>query len=96
MTKFDLKNIKGLIPALVTPFDKSERFDAHRMRICVDFLIESGVNGLYVNGTMGEAFLMSKQERKRVLEVVLKQTAGRIPVIAHVSAIGTSLSIELA
>ena len=46
MPKFDLSDAKGVIPALVTPFDKSEKFDEGRLRNCVDFLINRGVGAL--------------------------------------------------
>ena len=96
MPKFDLSDAKGVIPALITPFDENEHFDETRMRSCVDFLIERGVGGLYTTGSTGETFLMSPDERAFVVEVVVDQVAGRIPVIAHVGSIGTHLSVDLA
>lgn len=96
MPNFDLKEFKGVIPALITPFDENERFDEVRMRSCVDFLIGRGVGGLYTTGSTGETFLMSPDERAHVVEVVVDQVAGRIPVVAHVGAIGTRLSVDLA
>ncbi len=91
-----LSKIKGVLPALVTPFDENEKFDEGRMRSIVDFLIGSGVHGLYVTGSTGEAFMMSPEERKRALEVVTDEVKGRVPVIAHIGAISTHLSIDLA
>ncbi|ODT67675.1 MAG: dihydrodipicolinate synthase family protein [Pelagibacterium sp. SCN 63-23] len=91
-----LSDITGVIPALVTPFDENEAFDEGRMRAVVDFLIGRKVDGLYVTGSTGEAFMMSPEERKRVLEVVTDEVQGRVPVIAHVGAISTHLSIDLA
>lgn len=91
-----LSKIKGVLPALVTPFDENENFDEGRMRAIVDFLIGRGVDGLYVTGSTGEAFMMSPEERKRALEVVTDEVKGRVPVIAHIGAISTNLSIDLA
>lgn len=96
MPKFNLSDAKGVIPALITPFDEDEQFDESRMRNCIDFLIGRGVGALYTTGSTGETFLMSPDERARVVEVVVDQVAGRIPVIAHVGAIGTHLSVDLA
>jgi N-acetylneuraminate lyase len=96
MPRFAPTQIKGIIPALVTPFDENEGFDETRMRSCVRFLLGRNVNGLYLTGSTGEAFLMSPEERKRAVEVVVDEVAGRIPVIAHVGAIGTRVSIDLA
>lgn len=91
-----LSKITGVLPALVTPFDENESFDEGRMRAIVDFLIGRGIDGLYVTGSTGEAFMMSPEERKRVLAVVTDEVKGRVPVIAHIGAISTHLSIDLA
>ncbi|KKC37278.1 N-acetylneuraminate lyase [Devosia epidermidihirudinis] len=96
MCAFKLSEITGVIPALVTPFDENENLDEARMRSIVEFLIGRGINGLYLTGSTGEAFMMTLEERKRALEVVVDQVKGRIPVIAHIGAISTRLSIELA
>ena len=78
MPKFNLSDAKGVIPALITPFDEDEKFDESRMRNCIDFLIERGVGALYTTGSTGETFLMSPDERALVVEVVVDQVAGRI------------------
>jgi len=96
MPAFDIKNITGVIPAMVTTFDENENFDEARMRAAVRFLIDRKVHGLYLTGSTGESFMMSPEERKRVVEVVVDETAGRIPLIAHVGAISTKLTVELA
>lgn len=96
MPRFAPHQITGVIPALITPFDGDEAFDETRMRACVNFLIGRGVEGLYLTGSTGEAFLMSPEERKRVVEVVIDATAGRVPVMVHVGAIGSQVSAGLA
>ncbi|MBB6479978.1 dihydrodipicolinate synthase family protein [Spirochaeta isovalerica] len=96
MAKYNVNEIKGVIPALVTTFDMDENFDEKRMRALVDHLIGKGVDGLYLTGSTGEGFLMTPQERMKVVEVVVDQVNGRIPLIAHVGAIGTKISIDLA
>lgn len=96
MSKFNVKDMRGVIPALVTPFDEKENFDEKRMRALVDHLISRRVDGLYLTGSTGEGFLMTPQERMKVVEVVADQVNGRIPLIAHVGAIGTKVSIDLA
>lgn len=96
MPAFDIKAITGVIPAMVTTFDADDAFDEARMRAATRFLIERGVDGLYLTGSTGESFLMSPEERKRVVEVVVEEVNGRIPVIAHIGAIGTHVSIDLA
>lgn len=96
MANFTIQQIKGVIPALVTPFDRYEEFDANRMRRVVNSLIDKGVDGLYLTGSTGETFLMTPDERKKVVEIVVDEVAGRIPLIAHIGAIGSKLSEDLA
>ena len=96
MSKFDIKAFKGVIPAVLTVFDKEENIDEVGMRQLVSFLIEKGVNGLYLTGSTGEGFTMTSEERKKVVKIVIDETAGRVPVVVHVGAIGTKISIDLA
>ena len=96
MSKFDIKAFKGVIPAVLTVFDKEENIDEVGMRQLVSFLIDKGVNGLYLTGSTGEGFTMTSDERKKVVEIVMDETAGRVPVVVHVGAIGTKTSIDLA
>ncbi|MBN9362692.1 MULTISPECIES: dihydrodipicolinate synthase family protein [unclassified Devosia] len=96
MPAFDIKSITGVLPAMVTPFDEDEKLDEKRLRAVVNFLIERKVEGLYITGSTGESFLMSPEERKRVVEVTMQENRGRVPVIAHIGAISTFHSIDLA
>lgn len=96
MSRTSLKDIKGVIPALITPFKEDESLHEEGMRQLVEHLIKKGVTGLYLTGSTGEGFLMSPEERKRVVTIVIDQVAGRIPLIVHVGAIGTKVSIDLA
>lgn len=96
MSKFSIQDFKGVVPALLTVFDQDENIDEVGMRQLVSHLIDRGVNGLYLTGSTGEGFTMSSEERMRVVEIVMDEVAGRVPVVVHVGAIGTKLSIELA
>lgn len=96
MAKFDIKEIKGVIPATLTCFDENEKVDEKRTRDLIEFLVNSGVDGLYITGSTGFCFAMTTEERKKSTEIVIDQVVGRIPVIVHVGDIGTAKSIELA
>jgi len=96
MANFDIKDFVGVIPAMMTIFDKNEEIDEKATRDFVNFLIKKGVDGLYLTGSTGEGFLMTGEERKQVVEIVVSEVAGRIPVMVHVGDIGTKKSIELA
>ena len=96
MGKFNIEEFKGVIPAVLTVFDQDENIDEIGMRQLISHLIHKGVYGLYLTGSTGEGFTMSVEERMRVVEIVMDEVAGRVPVVVHVGAIGTKLSIELA
>ena len=61
--------LEGVIPALVTPFDEHEEFNEEAYRRLIDWLIERGVTGVVPCGTTGEFSMMTRDERRRVLEV---------------------------
>lgn len=96
MANFDMKSLKGVIPAMLTVFDEHEEVDIKRTEALVDFLLDREVDGFYLTGSTGEGFLMTGEERKLVVETVVRRVAGRKPVIVHVGDIGTKKSIELA
>ena len=64
MSNFSVKDIRGVIPAMVTPFDGNEALDLARTRALTAKLIEDGAQGLYLTGSTGEGFLCTSDERK--------------------------------
>ena len=86
--------IGGIIPPMLTAFDKEGNFDEKAQREIVSFLVDK-VQGLYPCGTYGSGPLMSVDERKGVAEVIIDEVAGRIPVIVHVGGTSTSSVVEL-
>jgi N-acetylneuraminate lyase len=90
------EKLKGILAALVTPFDDSGKIDKQAIRVLVKKLLAEGINGFFVCGSTGEAFLMDSAERKEVLETVAEANEGKGSLICHCGAIGTDLSISLA
>jgi N-acetylneuraminate lyase len=90
-----VKQLTGLFTALLTPFDTEGNVKESSLRQLVSANIESGVDGFYVCGSTGEAFLLSIEERKQVLSIVMDESCGRAQILCHVGAIGTDLTIEL-
>jgi len=91
-TKF---NLKGIFPALVTPFKNEAEINEEALRHLVNFVIDKGVSGVVPVGTTGEFVYMSEEERKRALEIVVDGVDGRVPVIAGTGASSTMEAIEL-
>jgi len=86
--------VKGVLPALITPFDEEGKFDEKRMRNFLRFLVPQ-VHGLYPCGSYGSGPIMDNSERMRVAEVVMEEVDGRIPVILHTGTPDTKQTIEL-
>jgi N-acetylneuraminate lyase len=84
------------MPALLTPFDEQQRLDKKSLRRLVRFNIEQGIDGLYVGGSTGEAFVQSLSEREAVLEIVAEEAKGKVALIAHVGCVSTAESQQLA
>ena len=90
------KNIGGIIPALITPYDRSGAVNEAGLRKLVARLLDQGVGGFYVGGSTGEAFLLTVEERRRIIEIVVNEVGGRVPVIYHVGSISTDEAVALA
>lgn len=91
-----MTRLKGIFPALITPFTRNGRVNEQALRQIVRMNIKKGVNGFYVGGSTAEAFLLSLEERRLILDVVLDETKRSVPIIAHVGCISTDQTVELA
>lgn len=79
--------LKGVLSAIVTPFTPDgEHIDEAALRKLVDQNIADGVDGFVPAGGTGEFSVLSHQERLRLVEIVVEQTAGRAAVLAHTGA----------
>jgi 4-hydroxy-tetrahydrodipicolinate synthase len=83
----------GAYTALITPFHRGE-IDETALRNLVEFQIQGGIDGLIPCGTTGESVTMSDFEHDRVVEIVIDQAAGRVPVIAGTGTNNTRATIE--
>ena len=89
------KQIEGIIPAVVTPFDDNEDVDEGGFREILNYLIDSGVHGLFPVGSQGEFFSLTNKEKKRLMDIAVEETRGRVFVMPNTGAITTRESIEL-
>ncbi|MES2894482.1 MAG: 4-hydroxy-tetrahydrodipicolinate synthase [Pseudomonadota bacterium] len=85
---------KGVMPALVTPF-RDGGLDEQAFVALVERQIAGGVHGLVPVGTTGETATLSHDEHRRVVELCVKATGGRVPVIAGAGSNSTAEAIEL-
>lgn len=87
--------LKGSLVAIVTPMSEDGTLDFDALRKLVDFHIAEGSDGLVVVGTTGESPTVSVDEHVELIRVVVKQAAGRVPVIAGTGANSTKEAIAL-
>ncbi|MFC7596520.1 4-hydroxy-tetrahydrodipicolinate synthase [Terrabacter sp. GCM10028922] len=78
--------LSGVLSALLTPFDDDGAVDDATLRRVVDRNIDGGVHGVVACGSTGEFTSLSNAERRRVVETVIDQAAGRVPVVAQTGA----------
>lgn len=90
------KSYSGLIAALVTPYTVSGTVNYHELKKLVRHLIKKNIDGFYVGGSTSEAFLLTQDERKNILETVAEENNGEKLVVAHVGQISTELASDLA
>lgn len=89
-------SFRGLGTALITPFTESGALDESALERFVDFQIDGGVNFLVPCGTTGENPALTAAEHRRVVEIVVRRTNGRVAVLAGAGSNNTSRAIELA
>jgi len=82
-------NWHGSFAVIVTPFQQNGDIDEAAYRKIINYVIEAGCHGVITTGSTGEFFLMSPEERKRVVEICTDEVKGRIPVLAAPAATRT-------
>lgn len=85
---------KGSIPALVTPFANGQ-VDVATLKKLVNWHVEQGSHGLVPVGTTGESPTLTHEEHDMVVEIVVQEAAGRIPVIAGAGSNNTIETVRL-
>ena len=85
---------EGIHTAIITPF-RDGQVDEEALRKLVERQIDAGIDGLVPCGSTGESATLSHLEHRRVVEIVIETTAGRVPVIAGAGSNSTREAIEL-
>ena len=87
---------RGVGTATVTPFRPDGSLDEDGLRRFVDWQITEGINFLVPCGTTGENPALTADEHRRVVEITIKQAAGRVPILAGAGNNSTPRAVELA
>lgn len=88
--------MKGLFSALLVPYDESGNIKEQGLReIIRNNIDEQQVDGLYVNGSSGENFMLSTQQKKDIFRITSEENNGQVKLIAQVGSVNLDEAIEL-
>lgn len=87
--------VKGIIAAMITPFDEQQRINEDATRQLIDKLIGAGVSGIFILGTNGEFHMLDDAEKLHFASVVINHVRGRVPVYAGTGGNSTKQVIAL-
>jgi 4-hydroxy-tetrahydrodipicolinate synthase len=87
---------EGIIPAVVSPVDDGGNIREESYRRLINYLIDNGVHGLFINGSQGEFYALTVEEKQKVLEIAIDEANGRVPVYAGVGAVTIREAVKLA
>ena len=85
---------RGIFPVVPTTFHEDGTLDLTSQKRCLDFMIDSGVDGLCILANFSEQFLVSDDEREVLTRTALEHVAGRVPVIVTTTHTSTKVCAE--
>ncbi|WMJ85779.1 4-hydroxy-tetrahydrodipicolinate synthase [Anaerocolumna sp. MB42-C2] len=86
--------MKGIITPIITPMNEDESINEKELRNQVNRLINAGIHGIFTAGTNGEGYILSEEEKERVLSVVIDEAAKRVAIYAGTGCISTKDTIR--
>lgn len=90
------RKIQGVIAVPLTPFDQDGNIDYTAMEEIIEFMVGKGIHGVFSCGSISLGPLMKPEERKQVLEFIVKVNRERVPIIAQIGAADTRTAVDLA
>jgi dihydrodipicolinate synthase/N-acetylneuraminate lyase len=87
---------KGVFPAVTTQFDREGKLDLAATARHLEALIESGVSGLVMLGSLGENTTLEPGEKRQVMKAAMEASAGRVPVLSGVAECSTAMACQYA
>ena len=90
------QKIQGVIAVPLTPFDQDGNIDYTAMEEIIEFMLGKGIHGVFSCGSISLGPLMKPEERKQVLEFIVKVNRERVPIIAQIGAADTRTAVDLA
>jgi len=94
MTTTRTPRYRGIFPVAPTTFTETGELDIESQKRCIDFMIDSGVDGICILANFSEQFLIADDERELLTRTVLEHVAGRVPVIVTTTHTSTKICAE--
>ncbi|WP_238913573.1 dihydrodipicolinate synthase family protein [Achromobacter insolitus] len=91
MATYENPRYRGIFPVVPTTFTESGELDLPSQKRAVDFMIDSGVDGLCILANFSEQFVLSDDEREILTRTILEHVAGRVPVIVTTTHFSTQV-----
>lgn len=90
-----IMRVNGIISAMLTPLNDDETINEAELRNQVNRQIDAGVAAVFCLGTNGEFYAFDKEEKKRIIDIVVEEADGRLPVLAGTGCVTTMETVEL-
>lgn len=87
--------LKGIIPPILTPMNADESVNLTELQKQIERMLEGGVHGIFPFGTNGEGYILSETEKLEVLEAVIDNVKGRVPVYAGSGCVSTADTVRM-
>lgn len=87
--------MKGIIPAIPTPFTDSGALNIGELKTILAFLLRAGVHGIFAAGNAGEFYALEREEKRAVLKATIEVVGGKIPVFFGAGAATTAEAVAL-
>jgi len=89
-----MKELKGAFTVMITPFTRDDKLDEDGLRTNVEWYIQQGIHGVDCTGSTGEFIALTEEERKKVVEITIKQANQRVPVLVGTCGCSTKDTIK--
>jgi dihydrodipicolinate synthase/N-acetylneuraminate lyase len=87
---------KGVYPAITTKFTADDQLDMPLFEKNLQFQLDAGVNGIILGGTLGEASVLSTEEKEKLVRFTIEKVAGRVPVVLNIAEGSTREALQQA
>ncbi|MBA7512693.1 4-hydroxy-tetrahydrodipicolinate synthase [subsurface metagenome] len=92
----DLDKLTGMIAPMMTPFDENEELDLDTIRKEIKYLLNAGIDGISTGGSTGEGALLSNEEIRKIIEIIIEENKSKIPIVAGIIKNSTREAIKTA